>query len=133
MDVTITSNADAFKDELRNVIPKILESWGVAAEGYAKLSCPTETGRLKNSITHERDDEKGQVQIGTNVEYAPYVEYGTGKFAKEGGRQTPWRYRDLKGNWHTTSGTRPQPFLTPAILDNISEYQDIADEYLKGE
>lgn len=108
MDVTITSNADAFKGELRDVLPKILESWGIVAEGYAKLNCPVDTGRLRNSITHERDDEEGQVQIGTNVEYAPYVEYGTSRM-------------------------KAQPYLEPAILDNISEYQDIADEYLKGE
>lgn len=108
MDVTITSNADAFKDGLRDVLPKILESWGIVAEGYAKLNCPVDTGRLRNSITHERDDEEGQVQIGTNVEYAPYVEYGTSRM-------------------------KAQPYLEPAILDNISEYQDIADEYLRGE
>lgn len=108
MDVTITSNADAFKDGLRDVLPKILESWGIVAEGYAKLNCPVDTGRLRNSITHERDDEEGQVQIGTNVEYAPYVEYGTSRM-------------------------KAQPYLEPAILDNISEYQDIADEYLRGD
>lgn len=108
MDVTITSNADAFRGELRDVLPKILESWGIVAEGYAKLNCPVDTGRLRNSITHERDDEEGQVQIGTNVEYAPYVEYGTSRMDA-------------------------QPYLEPAILDNISEYQDIADEYLRGE
>lgn len=108
MDVTITSNADAFKGELRDVLPKILESWGIVAEGYAKLNCPVDTGRLRNSITHERDDEEGQVQIGTNVEYAPYVEYGTSRM-------------------------KAQPYLEPAILDNISEYQDIADEYLRGD
>ena len=108
MDVTITSNADAFRGELRDVLPKILESWGIVAEGYAKLNCPVDTGRLRSSITHERDDEEGQVQIGTNVEYAPYVEYGTSRM-------------------------KAQPYLEPAILDNISEYQDIADEYLRGE
>lgn len=108
MDVTITSNADAFKDGLRDALPKILESWGIVAEGYAKLNCPVDTGRLRNSITHERDDEEGQVQIGTNVEYAPYVEYGTSRM-------------------------KAQPYLEPAILDNISEYQNIADEYLRGE
>jgi len=108
MDVKITSNADAFRGELEKVVPKILESWGIVAEGYAKLNCPVDTGRLRNSITHERNDEEGQVQIGSNVEYAPYVEYGTSRM-------------------------RAQPFLEPAITYNIQEYQDIADEYLKGE
>ena len=108
MDVKITSNVDAVKGELEKVLPKILESWGVVAEGYAKLNCPVDTGRLRNSITHERNDKEGYVQVGTNVEYAPYVEYGT-------------------------SRQSAQPYLTPAILDNLDEYEQIADEYLRGE
>lgn len=50
-----------------------LETIGQEAEGYAKDDCPVDTGRLRNSISHavEGDD----VYIGTNVEYAPYVEF----------------------------------------------------------
>lgn len=107
MDVTITSNADAFRGELEKVVPRILESWGIVAEGYAKINCPVDTGRLRNSITHERNDAEGQVQIGSNVEYATFVEYGTSRM-------------------------KAQPFLEPAILDNIEEYYDIADENLRG-
>ena len=33
-----------------------------------------DTGRLRNSISHTVDDEAAY--IGTNVEYAPYVELG---------------------------------------------------------
>ena len=48
--------------------------------------------------------------------YAPYVEYGTGIFASEGnGRDTPWSYQDDEGNWHTTVGQKPQPFLKTAL------------------
>ena len=27
-------------------------------------------------------------------------------------------YKDAKGEWHTTTGQKPQPFLEPALLDN---------------
>ena len=53
-----------------------LESIGQAAEGYAKDECPVDTGRLRNSIAHEVVDGEKAVYIGTNVEYAKYVEYG---------------------------------------------------------
>lgn len=52
-----------------------LRSIGQTAEGYAKDDCPVDTGRLRNSITNQVVDEEKAVYIGTNVEYAPYVEY----------------------------------------------------------
>lgn len=53
-----------------------LEMMGQEAEGYAKDDCPVDTGRLRNSIAHAVDGGENIVYIGTNVEYAPYVEYG---------------------------------------------------------
>ena len=51
-----------------------LEAIGLTAEGHAKNETPVDTGRLRNSINHATDDEAAY--IGTNVEYAPYVELG---------------------------------------------------------
>ena len=94
-------------------IEKALNKSCLAVENEAKKQCPVDTGDLRNSITHEVDDGVGIV--GTNKEYAPYVEYGTGIFAVEGnGRDTPWSYQDDEGNWHTTIAQKPQPFLNPA-------------------
>ena len=50
-------------------IEKALEKVGLTAERYAKLACPVDTGRLRNSISHTHD--KNTAYIGTNVEYAP--------------------------------------------------------------
>jgi phage gpG-like protein len=41
---------------------------GLTLEGYAKLLCPVDTGRLRISITFDVRDNT--VYIGTNVEYA---------------------------------------------------------------
>ena len=48
---------------------------GAAAERHAKAITPVDTGRLRNSISHAVAGDAAY--IGTNVEYAPYVEYGT--------------------------------------------------------
>ena len=84
-------------------------------ETAAKEKCPVDDGTLKASITHSVEYDKGIV--GTNVEYGPYVEFGTGLFAEDGNgrKDVPWRYQDAKGNWHTTSGQKPNPFLQNAI------------------
>lgn len=100
-------------------------------ENEAKERCPVDEGLLRRSITHEVDKQQGVV--GTNISYAPYVEFGTGLFSAKGdGRQTPWTYLDSKGKWHTTVGQHPQPFLHPALTNNRSEInKTLKDEMSK--
>ena len=86
-------------------------------ERSAKQKAPKGIGELRRSITSKVDSGVGE--IFTPLEYAPYVEYGTGLFAEEGGRtDVPWCYQDDEGNWHTTSGQSPQPFMRPALDEN---------------
>lgn len=85
----------------------------------AKVNCPYDTGRLKGSISTEHLEPKVWA-VGTNVEYAMFVEFGTGQLGAPGVPHTmqPWRYKDVKGNWHTTNGAPPKPYLYPALLGN---------------
>lgn len=89
-------------------------------ERDAKKKAPKRTGALKRSIESKVENDGNTIQgiVFTPLEYAPYVEYGTGLFAETQGRQTPWSYQDEKGEWHTTSGQHPQPFLRPALNEN---------------
>ncbi len=104
----------------------------MVVEKDAKKKCPVDDGTLRGSITSEVEDNQGIV--GTNVEYAPYVEFGTGLFAAKGdGRQTPWTYRDAKGEWHTTVGQHPQPFLQPALDNNKREIRKIINNEISRE
>lgn len=69
-------NAEAIANAMNAAIAKALEQIGLAAERFAKTETPVDTGRLRNSITHALDLEDESVYVGTNVEYAPYVELG---------------------------------------------------------
>ena len=92
-----------------------------AVERDAKKKAPKNTGELKRSITSKVENEGRQVvgEVFTPLEYAPYVEYGTGLFAEKGGRKdVPWHYMDEKGEWHSTRGMQPQPFMRPALQEN---------------
>lgn len=102
--VEIIDNTGKFKENLADKIPVALEAVGQQAEGYAKLLCPVDTGNLRNSITHRQEGNDTEV-IGTNVEYAPYVELGT---------------RNMKA----------QPYLRPAAADHTPEYVEIMKAYL---
>lgn len=86
-------------------------------ERAAKEKAPKGVGDLRRSIESEVKNLEGH--IFTPLEYAPYVEFGTGLFAENGGRtDVPWCYQDEEGEWHSTSGMKPQPFLRPALEEN---------------
>lgn len=91
------------------------------------------TGNLRNSITHDTLVEKDAViiAVGSTVDYAPYVELGTGVYAEDGkGRKTPWRYQDNQGNWHATRGIPPRPFLRPAVMNHVNDYRQVLQSEL---
>ena len=77
VDVNFTNNADDILRLLERGKRNALTAIGAAAETYAKNATPVDTGRLRNSISHAVDGEA--VYIGSNVEYAPYVELGTSR------------------------------------------------------
>lgn len=100
-------NREAIANAIDRALVAALEEVGLVAEGYAKRACPVDTGRLRNSITHIVDEGTRHVVIGTNVEYAPYVELGT-------------RHQ------------KPQPYLKPAAEDHESTYRSIFRKHLGG-
>lgn len=134
--VVIESHVGEVKSELDRRIPIVLNAIGMQAEGNAvkgiTAAKAVDTGRLRASITHQVDIQEDAVYIGSNVEYAPYVELGTGIYASEGGgRQDPWWYQDEKGEWHFTHGIKPRHFLRNAITNYQSEYENILKEGFK--
>lgn len=74
MIYTYKDNTDDVLSAMERAKKRGLEAIGLTAEGHAKKDTPVDTGRLRNSISHATDDES--TYIGTNVEYAPYVELG---------------------------------------------------------
>ena len=110
---------------------RILSQACLIVENQARRDAPVDNGVLRNSIRSEVEGKQGVV--GTNIEYAPYVEFGTGLFAVNGdGRQTPWSYQDEMGEWHTTIGQHPQPFLGPALEMNRETIINFIKERLEN-
>lgn len=83
---------------------------GTIAEGYAKDECPVDTGRLRNSITNsvQVSENEAAVYIGTNVEYAPQVEF--------------MDINHKTGNAH---------FLRNSVTNHIDEYEKTIEAALK--
>ena len=131
MKITLEDHSDEVYKELEAACQRALEKCGLVAEGYAKKLCSVDTGNLRNSITHTVSDSEKAAYIGTNSEYAVYVESGTGIYYP-GGRQTPWTYQDENGNWHLTHGQRAKPYIKPAVADHAAQYTRIIEQELKG-
>ena len=111
MSVTFISHVKEALAAEQAARDKALEIIGGKAESYAKKLCPVDTGRLRNSITHQQYDDYTEV-IGTNVEYAPYVELGH----------------------HTASGSfvAGRPYLRPAAEGHSAEYRAIIQNVMKN-
>lgn len=104
----VIDNTSLAKAELEEKIKTALDTIGIVCESHAKKNCPVDTGNLRNSITHKVGNDNRHVVIGTNVEYAPYVENGT-----------------------SNENYPKQPFLKPAIEDNVNQYRMIVEKALK--
>lgn len=107
MEVVIKDNSDEFLKALPEQIEQALTAIGLTAESYAKQECPVDTGRLRNSITHAVETGEQAVYIGSNVEYAAFVELGTSRM-------------------------KARPYLKPAATEHTAEYKSLAEQALKG-
>lgn len=67
--------ATDYPEIIRAINKRFLPEAGAVVEGEAKRRVPVDSGRLRNSIGHQVSGD--QVAVGTNVEYSPYIEYGT--------------------------------------------------------
>lgn len=104
----------------------------MVVERDAKQLAPKGTGELRRSIESKVEGLEGIVF--TPLEYAPYVEYGTGLFAENGGRNdVPWKYKDEKGEWHSTRGMHPHPYMRPALDNNRERILEILREGITGD
>lgn len=116
-------NTDAIKKATNEAIYNALEIIGNKAADYAAGLAPVDTSNLKNSMTSEVSQEEKAVYIGTNVEYAPFVEFGH--------HQEVGRYVPAIGKRLVREFVPAQPFLKPAIENHMDEYKHILESELK--
>lgn len=160
--MTIIDNTKKWEAEYEEALLKAMERIGLKGEDYAMGLVPVDTSALKQSITHKVIPDEPSVIIGTNNEYAPYVELGTGKF-KEGGGGRPGWWVYVKGgsgggsdkgtgkiytqqeaaqvvailrskglDAYMTQGQEPQPYLRPAAKDHMGTYSNILKDELEN-
>lgn len=104
-------------------VDKTLTAAALVVEAQAVELVPVDTGRLKGSISHvthikrsgSNSDQirgsaaSGEAFVGSNVEYAPYVEYGTRR------------------------GLRPRPYIRTALDATRKDVKRLIAKYWKRE
>jgi len=86
---------------LKGYVDEALKHAAELCVAEAKRFAPVRTGRLRDSIRVLEQGE-GYVTVGSDVEYAPYVEYGTYRMA-------------------------PRSFLRPAVNDAVYAFQEVIE------
>ena len=150
---------EAILEEIEDLVDKqdMEQALGRACavvERAAKEKAPKDTGELRRSITSKVVDKDGVLEgiVFTPLEYAPYVEFGTGLFAEGGNgrKDVPWfipisnefplskaekyHMRIFEGSngqkFAMSFGQKPHPFMRPAINENRTKVMRILKEGL---
>ncbi len=112
-------------ENLTSGLQVALEQAGELVRKDAVMNCPVDTGRLRGSIVS--NVEGNSAVIGPTVSYGAYVEFGTGSKGDKSVAHTTkkqWTYYS-GGQFFTTSGQAPQPFLVPALKNNSDKIKQI--------
>ena len=100
---TFSKSPNIISDTMEDALDKV----GVLIQGKGKTYAPVKTGVLRASIHKEGPMKSGKnvkVEIGTNVEYAPYQEFGTS--------------RGVKAKLYMTRATEDAKNQMPSIMKN---------------
>lgn len=74
---------EGFLNELHATLGEKLEESSEVINLNSQNICPVDTGTLQESIDHRTDMIELTTTIGTDVKYAPFVEFGTRKMASQ--------------------------------------------------
>ena len=109
MEIKLTSHRAQAEEELKSAVLQAMTQIAITANGHAAISCPVDTGRLRASISNEAESNStgGSASVGTNVEYARYVEYGA-------------------------RGRAGVHYLRNSIADHLDEYKTVIESALKS-
>lgn len=122
---------------MREAAQETLQVATLVAEGAAKEAAPIDRGILRGSIHSEVRGVGFEMVgiVGTNLEYAPYQEFGTGIYGPKATPIVPKQakflvFRNSAGNLvfaRSVSGSRPRKFMAKglqAVKDNMGKIRD---------
>lgn len=128
-----------------NAVARGLDAIGGVAVGHAQDEIRTpkqvypgvvqdavDTSRLLQSIQHSV--QGNEVYIGSDISYAPIIEFGSGPYSTTGGgtQKEHWVYQGDDGEFHMAFPQMARPFLKPAASEHTEEYRAILLDSLEN-
>jgi HK97 gp10 family phage protein len=111
------SGISAFNIAKSQAVKDAVNTAALNVQKGAKKRCAVDTGRLRSSIAIEPFNGGLSMKVGTKVNYAPFVEFGTGQRGGKSGVEPPDGYEYGK-----RKGMPAQPFLFPAWDEERPEF-----------
>lgn len=102
----LEAKLEAFESALDQRLYEAMETLVLMVESSARQNAPVDSGRLRSSISSQVSRTAASViegEIGSNVEYAPYQEFGTSEMGA-------------------------QPYLRPAFAAHQSDFRRLVEE-----
>lgn len=131
--VIFEDNTIKLEEAMDAAIVAALEEAAGELESQVKRNTRVDTGQTKSSWQHYVDEDKLVAYVGSPLENAIYEEFGTGEYALKGnGRKGGWHYEDEKGDWHFTTGKKPNRALHNAVNTKKGKIAKIINAKLKG-
>ena len=119
-------NLNSINDALISGVSKA----ALLVQGSAKNKAPVDSGALRQSIRADKAKIQGEnvtATVSTNLEYAPYVEFGTGSRGQSTNTNTEVEV-SYRSDWR---GNKAQPFLWPALRENRNNSIKIIKEEVR--
>lgn len=115
-DIEFVDNRVQVNKALDDAVGAFLLEASAEIVSAASRGSRVDSGQLKGSWKANVNESKGEAVIGSELENAIWEEFGTGEYAaKSDGRKGGWSYQDDSGNWHHTTGKKPNRTLQRAF------------------
>jgi HK97 gp10 family phage protein len=123
----------ALENDFAREVDDEMAAAGLEIVTLAKQNAPTDFGRLKNAIKSNKLSLLRH-EVSVNVNYAAYVEFGTGKKYRDYSPNLTNEWKNIAADFFKTGKgtTRPQPYLYPAAKLGMAKLKERFLKLLKA-
>lgn len=126
---------ETFDAALNERLEEALETLGLMIEGTAKTLVPVDSGRLKSRLSNTVKREGANIialYVGSNVHYAPMVEYGRGAISASGDGVLHFTVDGEEVFVQSVGPAPAQPYLRPAIAQHHDDAKRLVREAVEN-
>lgn len=132
MSIEYKNNAMTIKSRMNSAISNFMREACGEISSMAKSNSRVKTGQTKGSYEYKVESSSTKVDgyVGSNFKNAIYEEFGTGEFAKQGGRSGYWVF--IKGHENGSGNAKSYSLKEAKKVMAILRKKGLDAYYTKG-